>query len=165
MSLVVGMDSAKLLQSSIAYCKQKGCRKCSWSPTPDNLHRRKVSLIFFLATSGTLWVGAVVLTVIDTRSISRRRLWLGCVVGPPGVWARWLLARLNGQGIGPKRALKWLPVGTLLTNLVASSLEAVLAVVLIVVGATTSCIPSSFCFQLCGVIGLVIRVASTCVPH
>lgn len=105
-------------------------------------------MLVFLATSFVLWVGAIVLTVVDTDSVERRRLWLACVVGPPGVWARWLLARLNGQGIGPKRHLKWLPIGTLLTNLVASTLEAGLAVVLVVVCFPLLAIPSFLIIQM-----------------
>ncbi|KAG0597449.1 hypothetical protein M758_UG339600 [Ceratodon purpureus] len=134
MSLLVGMDSAKALRSGLIYIRRDRARRDwqkKWGPSPDNLCRRKVSLFIFLATSIILWVAALVLTVIDVNSTARRCLWLSCVVGPPGVWARWLLARLNGQGIGRNQYLKWLPVGTLLTNLVAATLQAVLGTVLL----------------------------------
>lgn len=136
MSLLVGMDSAKLLRHCLMYirrdCARRGWQK-NWGPSPDNPRRRKISLVVFLAISIILWVAALVLTVIDVESAVRRRLWLSCVVGPPGVWARWLLARLNGQGVGRNQYLKWLPVGTLLTNLVASTLQAILGTVLLAV--------------------------------
>lgn len=134
MSLTVGMDSAKLLRSGIMYIKRerlrRGLRK-KWCSSPDGLHRQQISMLVFTTTSAILWIAALVLTVIDVDSAVRRRLWLSCVVGPPGVWARWLLARLNGQGIGRKQYLKWLPVGTLLTNIVASTLQGVLSTVLL----------------------------------
>lgn len=151
MSLTVGMDSAKLLQYSLSQmrrvCARRGSQRFSGC-SADNIHRRRIGMLVFLATSFVLWVGAIVLTVVDTDSVERRRLWLACVVGPPGVWARWLLARLNGQGIGPKRHLKWLPIGTLLTNLVASTLEAGLAVVLVVVCFPFLAIPSFLVIQM-----------------
>lgn len=134
MSLLVGMDSARLVRSGLMSIRRDRARRDwqkRWGPSPDNLRRRKISLRFFLTVSTILWVAALVLTVIDVNSTVRRRLWLACVVGPPGVWARWLLARLNGQGIGRTQYLKWLPFGTLLTNLVASTLEAVLGTVLL----------------------------------
>lgn len=136
MSLVVGMDSAKLLRSGTMYVRRDRVRRGwqkKWGPSPDNLRRQHISLLIFLVSCTILWAGCVVLTVIDVESDVRRRLWLSCVVGPPGVWARWLLARLNGQGIGKKQYLKWLPVGTLLTNVIASSLQAVLATALLAV--------------------------------
>ncbi|KAG0574310.1 hypothetical protein KC19_VG253000 [Ceratodon purpureus] len=134
MSLLVGMDSAKALRLGLMHIRRDRARRDwqkKWGPSPDNLRRRKISLFIFLATSIILWVAALLLTVIDVNSTIRRRLWLSCVVGPPGVWARWLLARLNGQGIGRNQYLKWLPVGTLLTNVVAATLQAVLGTVLL----------------------------------
>lgn len=136
MSLSVGMDSAKLLRYGIVYIRRDRVRRDwqkKWGCSPDNPRRQRISFLVFLSASFILWGAALVLTVIDVDSAVRRRLWLSCVVGPPGVWARWLLARLNGQGIGRKQYLKWLPVGTLLTNVVASTLQAVLATVLLAV--------------------------------
>ena len=53
----------------------------------------KFSLVFFLVLSISLWVAAIALVVIDVDNIVRRRLWLACVVAPPKVWARGLLAQ------------------------------------------------------------------------
>ncbi|OEL31298.1 hypothetical protein BAE44_0007684 [Dichanthelium oligosanthes] len=54
-------------------------------------------------------------------------LWMGCLVAPPGVWLCWYLAKLNGQGIGKQRSLKWLPIGTLAANVLAAGIMAALA--------------------------------------
>ncbi|XP_024367354.1 uncharacterized protein [Physcomitrium patens] len=136
MSLLVGIDSATFLKSGLMHPKRvrirRGWQK-HWNSSPETLHRRKAGMLVFLAISIILWAACLVLTVTDVNSYVRRRLWLACMVGPPGVWSRWLLARLNGQGIGRNHHLKWLPIGTLLTNLIASTLEAVLAVVILVV--------------------------------
>lgn len=56
------------------------------------------------------------------------QLLLGCIVGPFGVWIRWLLARqLNGRGFGKSGRWKWLPFGTLIANVSAACLMAALA--------------------------------------
>ncbi|KAG0481268.1 hypothetical protein HPP92_012126 [Vanilla planifolia] len=56
-------------------------------------------------------------------------LWLGCLLGPVGVWVRWFLARLNGRGLGTNGSLQWLPIGTLLANFLAASLMAALSTI------------------------------------
>ncbi|KAL3682977.1 hypothetical protein R1sor_000999 [Riccia sorocarpa] len=136
-SLIIGVDSAKLIckiLERINHNRDRRGLKPLQAPSPDNAHRRNCSLLIFTLVGGCLWVGSLVLTIIDRSSISRRTLWLACVVAPPGVWMRWYFARLNGQGIGQKHLMRWLPVGTLLVNVVASSMEAGLATVEAAVG-------------------------------
>ena len=58
---------------------------------------------------------------------SEAQLWLGCLVGPFGVWIRWFLARLNGRGLGKAGLLKWIPFGTLIANVSAACIMAALA--------------------------------------
>lgn len=58
---------------------------------------------------------------------SEVQLFLACMVGPFGVWIRWHLARLNGQGIGKDGVLKWVPFGTLAANVLAACVMAALA--------------------------------------
>lgn len=127
MSLLIGVDTAKALKWIIARNQQhrlkKGLKVIS-RPSPDNFHRRMVSFAIFLFLSVSLWGAALILTLKNGYSEKLRILWLACIVAPPGVWARWYLARLNGRGLGTR--LKWLPLGTLLANLFAASLEAVL---------------------------------------
>jgi len=60
---------------------------------------------------------------------SGAQLWLACIVGPPGVWIRWFLARLNGRGLGRTGLFKWLPFGTLITNVSAACIMAALSTV------------------------------------
>jgi fluoride ion exporter CrcB/FEX len=75
------------------------------------------------------WVLSIVLTVVKMHSLADGAvLWMGCSVAPPGVWLRWYLARLNGQGIGKQRSLKWLPIGTLVANVLAAGIMAILAI-------------------------------------
>ncbi|CAM6128215.1 unnamed protein product [Calypogeia fissa] len=127
MSLVVGEDSARLLHKILQLMNEQRGRKGlgKWQmPPPDNLHRRMASLVLFVFFGGGLWVASVVLTLMDTNSLSRRTLWLACWVAPPGVWMRWYFARLNGRGIGAKHYQRWFPLGTFLVNVTASSLEA-----------------------------------------
>ncbi|KAL2650051.1 hypothetical protein R1flu_018179 [Riccia fluitans] len=136
-SLIVGVDSAKLLCKILERINhnrgRKGLKPLQALP-PENRRRRYWSLIVFTLVGGGLWVGSLLLTVFDSSSISRRTLWLACLVAPPGVWMRWYFARLNGQGIGPKHSVRWLPIGTLLVNVSASSMEAGLATVEAAVG-------------------------------
>ncbi|KAG6655567.1 hypothetical protein CIPAW_05G226300 [Carya illinoinensis] len=54
-------------------------------------------------------------------------LWLACIVGPPGVWIRWFLARLNGHGLGSAGLLKWVPFGTLIANVSTACIMVALA--------------------------------------
>ncbi|KAL3689333.1 hypothetical protein R1sor_015642 [Riccia sorocarpa] len=131
-SLIIGVDSAKLMckiLERINHIRDRRGLKPLQAPSPDNTRRRYCSLLIFTLVGGGLWVGSLVLTIFDRSSRSRRTLWLACVVAPPGVWMRWYFARLNGQGIGQKHLMRWLPVGTLLVNVVASSMEAGLATV------------------------------------
>ncbi|KAB2629094.1 membrane protein-like [Pyrus ussuriensis x Pyrus communis] len=60
---------------------------------------------------------------------SEAQLWLGCIVGPFGVWIRWFLARLNGRGLGTTGCLKWVPFGTLIANISAACVMAALSTV------------------------------------
>lgn len=56
------------------------------------------------------------------------RLWVGCILGPFGVWMRWHLARINGRGLGRAGLFDWFPLGTLLANVSAAWIMAGLAV-------------------------------------
>ena len=60
---------------------------------------------------------------------SGAQLWLACLVGPPGVWIRWFLARLNGRGLGRDGLFKWVPFGTLAANVSAFCIMAALSTV------------------------------------
>ncbi|KAL6007628.1 hypothetical protein ACLOJK_033127 [Asimina triloba] len=90
--------------------------------------RQLYALFAFLLMLGLLWAASGVLLKInldDDNSVAQ--LWLGCLVGPAGVWLRWFLARLNGRGLGRKKSMKWVPFGTLIANVLAACLMAALA--------------------------------------
>lgn len=58
---------------------------------------------------------------------SEAQLFIGCLVGPFGVWIRWFLARFNGRGFGKNGTAKWMPFGTLAANVLAACVMAALA--------------------------------------
>lgn len=132
MSLLIGIGTAELLKQKSASIHDQIKKK--WPnliciPSTNNYQRHIYGLIIFLTIGGILWIGGLVLSNIDFISHHGTKLWFACIVGPFGVWTRWFLARLNGQGIGAQKHLKWLPVGTLLTNLIAVCLMASLSLI------------------------------------
>ncbi|KAJ7533230.1 hypothetical protein O6H91_13G038600 [Diphasiastrum complanatum] len=132
MSLQVGIDTAKGLQSAINSIQssrvEKGLARIP-KPAAESLERRQLSLFLFLVSSAVLWVLTSILVAKDAHSFNRRKLWLACVLAPPGVWTRWFLSHYNGRGIGRKRWLKWLPIGTFATNIIASNIECLLSLI------------------------------------
>jgi len=132
MSLLVGIGTAKLLKwkrASIHDQNKKRWPKFIHIPSTTHYQCHIYGLIIFFTIGGILWIGSLVLSNVDFISHHGTKLWFACVVGPFGVWIRWFLARLNGQGIGKQKHLKWLPVGTLLTNLIATCLMATLSLI------------------------------------
>ncbi|KAL3737366.1 hypothetical protein ACJRO7_026180 [Eucalyptus globulus] len=94
-----------------------------------NSHRRHLSMILVMVLLlGSLWALSVIMLKHEFgNGGSEAQLWLGCVVGPVGVWIRWFLARLNGRGLGKNGLLKWVPFGTLIANVSAACVTAALA--------------------------------------
>ena len=79
---------------------------------------------------GLLWgVCGELLREEFSKGSSGAQLWLACFVGPPGVWIRWFLARLNGRGLGRAGLFKWVPFGTLAANVSAACIMAALSTV------------------------------------
>ncbi|KAI4375261.1 hypothetical protein MLD38_013152 [Melastoma candidum] len=94
-----------------------------------NLHITLLVVMFLVL--GSLWAAsAVILTEEFSHGGSAAKLWLACLVGPPGAWMRWYLAKLNGVGLGKHGRLKWLPIGTLTANVTAACLMASLSTVM-----------------------------------
>lgn len=120
MSFLDGMQTAKLLKK-LAFHNDL--------PQRSSENRGyKVQCIFILASS-LMWIGSAVLSILDVHNPTRRKLWMGCAVGPLGTWMRWFLSKLNGQGItiGSRPRFKWFPLGTFLANSVAVIAEAGMA--------------------------------------
>lgn len=132
-SITVGAETGERLRSLILkYIREKSLigHKYDWEHWRVNTRaKQSVLLSVMIILMSFFWILSIVLTVVKMHSLADGAvLWMGCSVAPPGVWLRWYLARLNGQGIGKQRSLKWLPTGTLVANVLAAGIMAVLAV-------------------------------------
>ncbi|XP_059630788.1 fluoride export protein 1-like [Cornus florida] len=140
-SIIIGIDSAKgfrwLLKRLNKSPEQGICNtKRNWKV--NNCKRHLAVLVVLVLMLGLLWgvSGTLLKKEFDSGS-SGAQLWLACMVGPPGVWIRWWLARLNGRGLGRAGLLKWIPFGTLIANVSAACVMAALAIVKEVVNTRT----------------------------
>ncbi|KAG6517367.1 uncharacterized protein LOC122055775 [Zingiber officinale] len=96
----------------------------------DNFNKHVAILTAALLIWLLIWILSAEFFRLKLDDLSNSAVpWLAFLVGPPGVWTRWHLARLNGQGLGRKRVLKWLPIGTLLANVLAACIMAALATI------------------------------------
>jgi CrcB protein len=132
-SITVGAETGERLRTLILkYIRENSSigSKCDWEHwRVDTRTKHSVLMSVMMVLLSFLWVLSIVLAIVKVRSLDDGAvLWLGCSVAPPGVWLRWYLARLNGQGIGKQRSLRWLPIGTLIANVLAAGIMAVLAV-------------------------------------
>ncbi|XP_058184830.1 uncharacterized protein LOC131302293 [Rhododendron vialii] len=95
----------------------------------DHFKRQCAVMFVLLLALGLVWgAGGAFVKREFGHGGSGVQLLLGCIVGPFGVWIRWLLARqLNGRGFGKSGRWKWLPFGTLIANVSAACLMAALA--------------------------------------
>ena len=132
-SITVGVETGERLRSLILKYIKGRCsigHKYDWEHwRVDTRTKQSVLLSVMMIVMSFLWVLSIALAVVKVRSLSDGAvLWMGCSVAPPGVWLRWYLARLNGQGIGKHQSFKWLPIGTLAANVLAAGIMAALAV-------------------------------------
>ena len=129
MSLLAGIDAAKGFKHITKKYRQQMVKDEDKDDTgresADNYNHAILSFSIFTLMAVCLWGISLGLLIRDGSSERTRILCLACTVAPPGVWARWHLARLNGRGI--RNHFKWLPVGTLMANMIGASLEAILA--------------------------------------
>ncbi|XP_057835976.1 uncharacterized protein LOC131046294 isoform X1 [Cryptomeria japonica] len=132
MSLILGIEFAKLIE--YIHNKVKKQRLVlTWIPSYEYNQFQLYGFIMLMFIIGILWGGSLVLVVFEFTSHHKTKLWIASMVGPFGVWMRWFMARLNGQGIGAQKYLKWIPMGTLLTNIMASIMMAALSTIHLVV--------------------------------
>ncbi|XP_023913034.1 uncharacterized protein LOC112024655 isoform X2 [Quercus suber] len=96
----------------------------------DSFKRHLAVIVVLILMLGLFWgvCGALLREEFSSGS-SGAQLWLACFVGPPGVWIRWFLARLNGRGLGRAGLFKWVPFGTLAANVPAACIMAALSTV------------------------------------
>ncbi|OEL33243.1 hypothetical protein BAE44_0005737 [Dichanthelium oligosanthes] len=132
-SITIGAETGERLRSLIVkYIRERSSigHKYDWEHwSLDTRTKQSVLLSVMMILMFFLWVMSIALAVVKVRSLADGVvLWMGCSVAPPGVWLRWYLARLNGQGIGKQRSFKWLPIGTLAANVLAAGIMAALDV-------------------------------------
>lgn len=130
-SIIVGVDTAQLFKSFLKARNELPQSDALKSRTINKLttYKSKCSMmVVHLLILILLWTISGVLEKKEFHNGgSAAHLWLGCLVGPFGVWIRWFLARLNGRGLGKSGLLKWIPFGTLLANVSAACIMAALA--------------------------------------
>ncbi|KAK9131790.1 hypothetical protein Scep_011318 [Stephania cephalantha] len=132
-SIWLGVETAEGLKW---YLERRSSGSENGAPTPrknfrvDSMKRHLAVIIVLVIMLVLLWgfSGALLKYRLDDEDTSAE-LWLACIVGPPGVWVRWFLARLNGRGLGKKGSFKWIPFGTLAANVLAAALMAALSTV------------------------------------
>ncbi|KAM1135968.1 hypothetical protein ACFX15_033497 [Malus domestica] len=129
-SIIFGVETAKGFRQILERSSVCGITSSRRRWRVDSYKRHLVALVVLLLMLSSLWsIGGVLLREEFNSSSSEAQLWLGCIVGPFGVWIRWFLARLNGCGLGKTGLLKWVPFGTLIANVSAACVMAALSTV------------------------------------
>ncbi|XP_021900722.1 uncharacterized protein LOC110816722 isoform X1 [Carica papaya] len=130
-SIIFGVETAKgfrWLVFRLGTSSKRGTfSSCSNWRLDSHRHHVVVVLVMLLMLAVMWTVSAILIKREFNSGSSAAELWLGCIVGPLGVWIRWFLARLNGRGLGNGRYLKWIPFGTLIANVSAACVMAALA--------------------------------------
>lgn len=132
-SIIAGIDTAQLFKSYLESSNKLPQSNPS-NPKPINIlttYKSKFAIALVqLLMLVLLWtISGVFLKREFHNGGALAQLWLGCLVGPFGVWIRWFLARLNGRGLGKSGLFKWIPFGTLLANVSAACIMAALATI------------------------------------
>jgi len=78
------------------------------------------TLAFFLLVHALLFTGLFHFSRDDEYSITYKTMFYAALMAPTGAVLRWRLSKLNGS----LRSIKWLPVGTLAANVLASIISA-----------------------------------------
>ncbi|XP_042473323.1 uncharacterized protein LOC122055776 [Zingiber officinale] len=127
-SIILGIGcGGRLRKRVIGWCDNSTRRRTS---STDNFNKHVAILTVALLIWLSIWILSAEFFRLKLDDLSDSAVpWLAFLVGPPGVWTRWHLAGLNGQGLGRKRMLKWLPIGTLLANVLAACIVAALATI------------------------------------
>ncbi|KAL4598428.1 hypothetical protein ACB092_11G059300 [Castanea dentata] len=132
-SVIFGIETAKGFKWLLTRQNE-----CTGSRTPSSSSNWRVDsfkhhlpvIVVLILMLGLLWGVCGALLREEFRSgSSGAQLWLACFVGPPGVWIRWFLARLDGRGLGKAGLFKWVPFGTLAANVSAACIMAALSTV------------------------------------
>ncbi|KAM4099573.1 hypothetical protein ACJW30_05G001600 [Castanea mollissima] len=102
-SIIFGIETAKgfrwLLTRRNA-CTRSGTPSSSSNWRVDSFKRHLAVMVVLILMLSLLWgVCGDLLREEFSSGSSGAQLWLACFVGPPGVWIRWFLARLNGRAV------------------------------------------------------------------
>ncbi|MBA0722464.1 hypothetical protein Golax_003141 [Gossypium laxum] len=132
-SIIFGIETAKgfrWILKKLNTRPEKGVPSCNCNLTLNSSRRHLVAMVILLLVLGVLLsVSGLLLKEEFSSGSSGAQLWLACLVGPFGVWIRWFLARFNGRGLGKSGILRWLPFGTLITNVSAACIMAGLSTI------------------------------------
>ncbi|WCJ44606.1 camphor resistance CrcB family protein [Euphorbia peplus] len=125
-SIKYGIATAKSFKLLLENLNRNETKSFNWRV--DSRKRHGAAMLALGLILVILWTlsGALLKEEFNSGS-SAAELWLACLVAAPGVWMRWFLARLNGQGLGKTGFLKWVPFGTLVANVCAACVMAALA--------------------------------------
>ncbi|XP_061367499.1 fluoride export protein 1-like [Gastrolobium bilobum] len=130
-SVIFGIETAKGFRWLLRRLKMSsGSENCRFkiNANAEGLKHHIAVMVVLLLILGLLWgVSGVLVNAEFKHGGNHAHLWIACMVGPLGVWIRWLLARLNGRGLGTTGLLKWIPFGTLIANVSAACIMAALA--------------------------------------
>lgn len=132
-SIIFGVETAKgfknLLEKKLTN-QESGIHSSRSVWRVDSWKRHMAVMVVFVVMLGLLLsLSGILLREEFSGEDGEAQLWLGCIVGPLGVWVRWFLARLNGRGLGRAGLLKWIPFGTLIANVSAACIMAALSTV------------------------------------
>lgn len=132
-SIIVGVETAKGFKWLLTRQNQSsgnGIRSSSSNWRVDSSRRHLAVMAVLILMLVLLWgLSGELLKEEFSSGSSGAQLWLACIVGPPGVWIRWFLARFNGRGLGRSGLFKWVPFGTLMANVSAACIMAALSTV------------------------------------
>ncbi|XP_076892165.1 uncharacterized protein LOC143543814 [Bidens hawaiensis] len=124
-SFIFGVETANGLKW--AFNQTKLSSKCGFCQV-NGMIIQIVLMVVMVTMLGLLWSVSVSLLKKDfDGDSSTSHMWFGCIVGPIGVWVRFYLAQLNGQGLGRTQMMKWMPFGTLIANVAAACIMAAFA--------------------------------------
>ncbi|GKV37658.1 hypothetical protein SLEP1_g45658 [Rubroshorea leprosula] len=129
--IIFGIETAKgfrWLLKRIKRTKERETSSTKMKWRVNRYSRHWPVMVVLLLSLGALWSlsGALLKEEFNSTSAGPQ-LWLACLVGPPGVWIRWFLARFNGRGLGKAGILRWVPFGTLGANVSAACVTSGLA--------------------------------------
>lgn len=129
-SIIFGIETAKGFRWLLRRVKMSSGSETSRSMINAKVKVFKLHLavmVVLLLILGLLWGVSGVLMIAEFKNGENSALWIACIVGPLGVWIRWLLAQLNGRGLGTTGLLNWIPFGILIANVSAACVMAALA--------------------------------------